>query len=169
LLAVIAVLAVAPATAARNQRTPAVELRIADRSRALDAWSSNWIYRLDGQCVEAQTDGIPSYRPVVEVHRRLVRAKFVFHKRARPDVQIAGYRRLNAQGSAVGRGRNYTPRLRPRIRAAEIEAWVARARIRVGQRQFVSLGARWSDRSGCVPEAFDEGASWSFALRRGFE
>lgn len=152
---------------ARDHRVPEVELRIAERSRALDTWSSGWTYRSGPHCVAEASDGVPDFEPAVEVSRRVARPTIVFHKRARPQaVGVTGYRRLDENGGPEGPGRNYRPRLTPRIRAGEIEAWVARPRIRVGDRLYLLLSAAWPDRSGCLPGEIEDSASWSFGLRR---
>jgi hypothetical protein len=162
----LVMLAFAAPAGARDDRVPRVELRIGQRSPILHSFTSSWTYRRGAHCVGEESDGVPGFRPALEIASRRARPRLVLHKRARPEeVRITGYRRLG-ESLPAGSGRNYRARLGPRRRAGEIVAWVARPRISVKHRLFLTLFAAWSDRSGCLPDGPEDSAYWSFGLRR---
>ena len=108
---------------------PAVTVSVRDDSRPLSSWSSYWILRRDGQCVDVVSDGIPSYRPRLVAPSRDARPRIVLRKRARPvEVEITSARRLNADGFVITT-RRYRPRLEPVRKAGELVAWAAASRI----------------------------------------
>jgi hypothetical protein len=163
----LAILGFAALADARDDRIPKVESRAGEDSRALHSFTSTWTYRRGPRCVSVASDGTPDYLPAVTVARRRARPRLIFHKQARPQgVQITSYRRLDESGAPASPGRNYRPRLRRRTRGGEIDAWVARPHISVKDRLFLTLFAAWPDRSGCLPDAPEDSAHWSFALRR---
>jgi hypothetical protein len=145
---------------------PRVTVSIRDETRPLSPWSSYWILRREGQCADVVSDGIPSYRPRLVAPSRDARPRVMLEKRARPaEIEITTTRKLDADGLRT-RPRSHRPRLEPMIEAGEPVGWIARPRIRLQDRAFVSVDVSWFDRSGCFGTDAEEGGSWTFMLRR---
>lgn len=145
---------------------PRVTVSIRDETRRLSPWTSYWILRREGQCADVVSDGFPSYRPRLVAPSRDARPRVMLEKRARPaKIEITTARKLDPDGF-VTRARRHRPRLEPMIEAGETVGWIARPRIRLRDRAFVSVDVSWFDRSGCFGTDAEEGGSWTFMLRR---
>lgn len=151
----------APVTA-HQHRVPGVKLRVNGQTKWLQPWSTTWSRQTGpNECVTQVGDGIPNFRPKVEVDHLHAKPRIVFRKRQRPR-RVRAYADDRVSNGYPYDGKALDLTLRPRQRRGDRRVWVAKLQATVEDTLFVNVNARWQDRDSCG----GGNASWDFALIR---
>jgi hypothetical protein len=159
-LGVLVALGAGAAVWGHDHRVPRANLHVNGQVKRLQPWSFSWVHRDGPACVSEEGDGVPSFRPIAEVHLHST-PRIVFRKEQRPRrVRAVADDRL--EHGYLADARRLDVRLRKSHRDGR-RVWIAKFPARVRARLFVDVEAHWRDLEGC---GGDESASWDFRLRR---
>ncbi len=161
-LAAAAALGSGAAAHAHDHQVPHAIVHVNKQVKQPHLWSSTWERRTGpNECVAQVGDGVPDFRPKVEVDHLHAKPRIVFRKKQRPR----GVRVLTAdhlRNGYLARSDRRNVSLRKSHRQGR-RVWIARFRVRVSERLFIDVEANWQDVEGC---GGNQSASWSFRLRR---
>ncbi len=146
---------------AHDHHVPRAHLEVNGEEARLGPWSIEWVSGNGTSCAAMSVDGIPNFRPIVEVDHSHVGLKVVFHKEERPRA-VAAYVDDRLENGYLANGRRVPVDLHAR-RSDGRRFWVAQMHVTLHRRLFFDVNGRWRDEQGCGGR---EDANWSFRLRR---
>jgi hypothetical protein len=160
-LAAFWIVAGSPPTWGNDHRPPRAKLHVNGQARQLSWWSGSWSWRTGpNECVTQVADGVPTFKPIAEVHVHST-PRIVFHKKQRPKGVFA-LADDHLRNGYLAHGKQLDVKIRPHDGGGR-RVWVAKLPTTVHRRLFVDLEAHWRDRSACGGPRH---ASWAFGLRR---